>query len=392
MNILAPRRVHPPIERSFMILALIVFFCSYYLVVAGLMAGWKGSVKERKRGLIVDDNMISVIIPARNEEECIGILLMDLQRQEYRDFEVIVVDDHSDDGTMQMVLAAVKPGQNIKVITSSGTGKKLALTTGIRAAQGKIIVTTDSDCRVSPAWLAIINQNFQDQKTNMVLGCVKMEENNTFLGSLQVMEFSSLIGSGIATLFFGFPTLCNGANLAFRKDVFDAVGGYSDNFHIPSGDDEFLLQKVFKKYPTGVHFMGTSGAVVRTKPQRTGKDFINQRIRWAGKWRYNRTVSKTLLAIYIFLFQLVTILLPVLVLNGWLSFPVAVGLWGAKVFVEFLFLWSVSRSLKSKWNWPSFTMLQLLYPFYVVLVGVFCNFRSFTWKERRLRSGKEKTG
>lgn len=371
---------------------LICFFGSYYCITIGLLIGWEKSVRRKPIDATDKKYDISVIVPARNEARSIGSLLQDLAQQHYKNFEVIIVDDHSTDSTLQVVAGAIDQDNRVRVISNSGAGKKTALTTGIAVATGTIIVTTDADCRVRHDWLMTISQNFQDQRIKMLVGPVRIEGDGTLFSAIQAMEFSSLIGSGVATLYFGIPTMCNGANLAFKKEAFVNVNGYADSLHIPSGDDEFLLKKIHKKYPAGVHFMGLGDAVVSTNPQTNWKNLLHQRIRWAGKWRQHPTIQKTLLAVYIFLFQLLTIALPAFVLTGWLPALVVLSLWAIKILVELLFLSRITISLQDKWNWPSFILLQLLYPFYVVVVGLFCNFLPFTWKERRLHSGKEKTG
>jgi len=374
-----------------MIFFLTVFFASYYVLTLWLWVGWMLSTKRMSSPSATENSLISVIVPVRNEQHNIAALLHDLKHQTYVNFEIVVVDDHSTDSTPSVITKAIDSDGRFQVVKNAGSGKKRALSTGITEAKGTVIVTTDGDCRVPPDWLCHVNEGFQNESVKMLVGPVKIEGEGLFAG-MQTIEFSSLIGSGVATLFFGIPTMCNGANLAFRRTAYNDVNGYDDNLHIASGDDEFLMKKIFARYHTGVKFMGLSGTIVSTKPQPNGSSFLQQRIRWAGKWRYDPTPQKVALALYIFLFQFVTMLLPFLAMADFLPWQWALGLWLAKVVLEFLFLYTVARAMKIDWRWKAFVLLQILYPCYVVLVGFACNLQTYTWKERRLAPGKEKTG
>lgn len=326
--------------------------------------------------------MISVVIPVRNEEKSIPNLITKLQAQNYPLFEVIIVDDNSNDGTNKVAKADAR----FKIINSSGQGKKAALATGIAEAGGKIIVTTDADCSVTIGWLKAIADSFCNDTLKLAFGGVRIQESNSFFSHCQVIEFTGLIGSGAATLMLGFPSMCNGANLAFRKEIYEEVGGYADNLHIPSGDDEFLLRKVYKKYPGGVAFINSLDSVVSTTPQLSLSDFLNQRIRWAGKWRYHNTFFSKLLALVIFIFQLTSILTVIYGLVGMLSLRATLVLWGIKFVIEYIYLKKVSLFLGSSWRWLPFMLLQIVYPFYVVCIGLISNFMPFVWKGRRLKS------
>lgn len=327
---------------------------------------------------------ISVVVAARNEEKNIEALLHDLSRQRYASYEVIIVDDHSHDNTLQRAQYVTKEYTSFSIISSTHTGKKLALTEGVKHAQGSIIVTTDADCRVPAHWLSAIAIYFQQPEVKMVFGGVRMEQKN-FFDDLQAIEFGSLIGSAAATAAMGYPTMCNGANIAYRKAVFEEVNGYSGNTHVSSGDDEFLMRKIKALYPTGIYFVNDEQAVVTTQPNETVGAFIRQRLRWAGKWRHNTSVYTTLLAVYIFLIQAITLVCWTLLFfyDGRLQVTALLFL-TVKTLTEFLFLRSVCRFLRCRWNGLAFITLQFIYPFYVTGIGLFAHFIPQQWKGRPL--------
>jgi biofilm PGA synthesis N-glycosyltransferase PgaC len=137
-----------------MVLVTIIGFACYFMLLGVLIMGWNRGIKHNPI-LKAEKNthFISVIIPARNEENNIGRLLSDLEIQDHSDFEVIVVNDHSEDKTIHLIRDATVRNPRLKVINNVGDGKKAALTSGIKAAKGSIIVTTDADCRISREWL-----------------------------------------------------------------------------------------------------------------------------------------------------------------------------------------------------------------------------------------------
>src|SRR5690349_19209623 len=255
-------------------------FVVYFLFLIMMLAGWKRAMNVPEAEFPPKDLMISVVVPVRNEELTISNLLSHLSLQEYRNFEIIIVNDDSEDETLWMVNQAQL--RNLTVIHNPGKGKKAAITAGVRAARGSIVVTTDADCTVSTQWLTNMRVPFRDQEVMMAFGGVRMEGSGSFFDSLQAMEFAGLIGVGASTAALGAPTMCNGANLAFRKKVFGEVKGFEDNLSIPSGDDEFLMRKIHSLYPDGIRFVHAADAVVTTRTQPDREALLNQRVRWAS--------------------------------------------------------------------------------------------------------------
>lgn len=354
-----------------------IFIC-YFLLLMMLLVGWKKAMSVPLGEPTGKEPLISVIIPVRNEEMTISKILGNLIAQEYKNFEVIIVNDDSEDETLWM--ASQCDLKNINIIHNKGVGKKAAIASGVAAARGSIIVTTDADCSVSPAWLKVIRAQFRDPKTMFAFGGVRMEGESGFFDALQAMEFASLIGVGASTAALRAPTMSNGANLAFRKKVFGEVKGYQGNVQIPSGDDEFLMRKVRAVYPGGIRFINHPDAIVTTRTQPTPEAFFNQRIRWASKWRYNSSRDTKALAVAVALFQVAFIANWVLVFTPLILqslFFIVV-----KMILEAAILLQVCRFLRTRWNWLAFFSLQVVYPFYVIGVAAASFFRPFEWKHR----------
>ena len=380
-------RVYKFLKLQTMTVVIVSIFLLYILLLIVLVIGWYCAIllKPDRSQALVDEPLVSIIIAARNEESGIGHLLDDLSKQHYEHFQVIIVDDHSSDRTKEIARQFAEINYRFSLLEGEAEGKKQALTQGIRAAEGTIIITTDADCRVPENWINGLRHYFRDDAIKMVFGGVGMP-GKSFFSKLQSLEFLSLIGTGAATAALNLPTMCNGANLAFRKRVFEEVGGYSGNLHIPSGDDEFLMRKILTQYPAGVTFAADPFAVVTTSPSRNLTDFIHQRIRWAGKWKLNASFFSKALALFTLCFQAALIVFPFFVLRHMVNPMVAAYLCLGKVGLEILFLRSVSHFLRISWSWPAFMVLQVIYPLYVVIIGIISNFSSFEWKGRKSKA------
>jgi cellulose synthase/poly-beta-1,6-N-acetylglucosamine synthase-like glycosyltransferase len=218
----------------------------------------------------------------------------------------------------------------------------------------------------------------------MVIGAVRIKPTHSFFSKLQVIEFNSLIGSAAATLTLGFPTMCNGANLAYRKTTFVEVNGFDGNAHIASGDDEFLMRKVVKKFGAkSLRFLKDSNAVVATNPQEAFKDFLTQRIRWASKWRHNSDDFTVVLSIFVLSFQFSWLIaIGSLFFQPWNNTILALVV--VKVLTEGFLLFTISRFMRQKFYWDAFFVLQIVYPLYVIVVGIFSNVFRVSWKGRSI--------
>jgi cellulose synthase/poly-beta-1,6-N-acetylglucosamine synthase-like glycosyltransferase len=368
-----------------MVYVFILLFLIYFLLLTLLIAGWKKiTFSEVSSGTKIDP-LLSIIIPARNEGKNIQSLLTDIQNQTYKNFEVIVVNDSSTDNTWESVDIFVHADARFRLIDSLEHGKKKALTIGVQESHGEIVVTTDADCRVQSDWLKGLASYFQQENTKMVFGGVRIQP-TTFFSELQAHEFVSLIGTAASTLALGVPTMCNGANLAYRKSVFEETGGYTNNFHIASGDDEFLMHNIFHRYPNGVRFVAGQSTVVLTSAAASLREFLHQRIRWAGKWRFKSTLTNAILAVFILSFHFSVLFLPLAAVFRWIDPLLATLLFSIKITLEWIFLKDVAGFLKVSWKPSVFFILQVIYPFYAVFVGLTSTFFPFEWKGRKLKS------
>ncbi len=371
-----------------MLTAILIGIVLYSLIVFLLLRAWL-KINQQKDRKILNIKKISVVVPVRNEEENIENLLNDLINQNYPDddYEIIVVDDDSDDDTMTIVNRKKLETSNLESIklaakkNFNGSFKKVAISTAIKHAHGDIIACTDGDCRLSENWLSSINQAFNETKSDMILGPVILNGQKTIQKFVSV-EFSILHSIGVSSLALGIPTFCNGANLAYRKYTFKEVNGYDGNLHLPSGDDEFLMHKIFAKNPDKVHFNKSIEAVASSKAPATWNELINQRIRWASKWPYYENKTSIFLAVITFFFFLSNALLIVLFLAGIIEFKLLLIFFGTKLIVDGIYYKKISKFFRKKTLTDKLIVLEFIYPFFVIFLGFASIFGKYKWKGR----------
>ncbi len=296
---------------------MIFVYCFIGLFITGiyvLVTFLTGFFLSKKESFILDFNFIpvdfiSVLIPARNEEDNIEKCLNSILNQEYPNhlFEVIVVDDFSTDQTTLVVENLKFRYSNLKLIKLSESGlragKKAAIETGVKNAKGSIIITSDADCLVQPQWLLAYSQFFKNTACEMACGPVALNFNkNNFFQKWQSLEFSALIAFTEAFIDWEIPVMCNGANLAYKKDSFLKVKGYSSNIEIASGDDVFLMMKFQKHFSAKkIRFIKNPQVLVTTSAVTSLSKFIQQRKRWAGKSIYLKNTTAILLGLLVLL-------------------------------------------------------------------------------------------
>ncbi len=370
----------------------LVVFSLYFMGLMALLAGWIRADQPASAIQLTfgqPRQKITVIVPFRNEINTIHNLIDDLRRQDSPEgtFEAIFVDDHSIDGSFERVskLISNTPGFLCIQLPEGQNGKKRAISYAVGMAGGKIILSTDADCRVPRAWVRSMQDRFNDPSVKMVIGGVRVAGGGTFFSELQSVEFCSLIGAAAATASFGIPILCNAASLGYHRNAFVEVDGYEGNFTVASGDDEFLLSKIRVRFPGSIVFLSDPQAVVETGAAHTVRAFMNQRLRWAGKWRFNPSVIAQLTAVAVLASQMLLVfawfVLPWIERDTITDIIIVAGT-VSKLVVDYIFLSRVAEFLAVRIRLSAFAGLQLLYPFYVIFVGLTSLIIVPQWKGR----------
>jgi cellulose synthase/poly-beta-1,6-N-acetylglucosamine synthase-like glycosyltransferase len=334
---------------------------------------------------------ISIIIPFRNESKNILASLKSIEEQTYSKslYEVIYIDDDSEDDSYEKLNETYK-SSNIKIYKipkgfSPNSHKKRAIKFGVSKASGEVIVGTDADCIHNPNWLVTLMSRFSEN-TGFVSGPVAFIERGGIFFQMQNLEFAGLVLVGAGLIGIKKPTLCNGANLAYKKKSFEKVCGFEENIELSSGDDEFLMQKIARETNEDVKFCFDKNAVVKTSANLGLKEFYHQRQRWASKSLYYKNTGLVLTISLLFLFFLS---LPVQVLFGffisWYFFLSAFIILCIKFILEFVILKEGEKFLVPKINLGVFLFAQLLHIPYILISAVGGAMGNYVWKDRKIK-------
>jgi len=371
-------------------------FAVYAILIENYRRSWKAMplyIPDEKI-MATTTTKIAIIIPVRNEENNIKILLDALSLQSYpkNQYQVIVVDDHSTDGTRDLINSLNYEKMELRLLNLADYAndpkiiahKKLAIETAIGVANAMLIVTTDADCRPRPDWLQTIAVFHASTHAKLIAAPVKINVTNRFLSIFQTLDFITLQGITGAAVSQKIHSMCNGANLAYEKAAFEEVGGFKGIDQIPSGDDMFLMHKIFKKYPDQVFFLKNKDAVVLTQSETSWAGFINQRVRWASKAdKYDdKGIFWALLLVYTFNF----LFLILFVAGFWQtqSWLWLITLLLLKTVVEFPFVKSAALFFEQQNLLRYFPFLQPLHILYTIVIGWLGKFGSYKWKGRKI--------
>jgi cellulose synthase/poly-beta-1,6-N-acetylglucosamine synthase-like glycosyltransferase len=368
----------------------IVILAVYIALIISITMGWR-KLKTFKSADILPVTKVSVIVAVRNEALNVGTLLDNLLHQDYSPllYEIIIVDDHSADQTSLFVNEIIEQQTDtnrLKLIMlgeSDSFGKKNAITQGILASNGELIIFTDADCTSGKQWISTLAAYYEKYKPHMILGPVRMTDGGSFFGKLQSLEFISLISSAAGSCGSGFPLLANGANIAFTRMAFDSCGGFASNMHYPSGDDMFLLMSIKKKFGAGaIRFLRADLAIVDTPPTSGLKPFIQQRKRWVSKSRAYTDPLLIATSLVVFLTNVLLLTSAALAIFSPGYRLLFFVLYLVKLAVDFPLMLSFSRferSTRLLWLFPLMEMLNAIYTFYIGIAG---NFGKYEWKGR----------
>ncbi len=374
-----------------MIVSIIIWFVfgitMTYLIIIGIMTlGWYMILSiSTSDNYSPGDVKVSILIAMRNEEDNIENLIKHIAKQDYsqNSYDVILVDDHSTDNTREVTekLLTMYPELNINLISATGEGKKAAISDGVAFSDSELIVTTDSDCIMGHNWLSTIVEHYLSTGSYLMLGPVVYNKEKSFLQKLFSVEFASLVASGAGSMGAGLPLMGNGANLIFRREVYNKCKPEISKF--ASGDDVFLLHEVAKRFGAkSISFIKNEAAIVSTKAPVSFRAFLKQRIRWGSKAKGYRMLWPVIVSLSIFLFNLVLCIIFVSGLYySWLL-PVFLLLIITKYVVDIPLVFNYLTFSKRSGLKPLLLILEFIYPFYIVLTAVLALFMKFEWKGR----------
>ncbi len=273
---------------------------------------------------------VSVIICAKDEGENLKKYLPSVLTQNYSDYEVIVVNDCSEDNTAEILEEFEKKYPRLRTTAIKKDakfthGKKLALTIGIKAAKNEWLLMTDADCEPeSPEWISSMQKNFTSD-TSVVLGYGGYFQGKGLLNNYIRNDALSVAIQYLSFTMRGLPYMGVGRNLAYRRSVFFDNKGFSSHAKLASGDDDLFVNQVANKNNTKIEISRES--FTHTEAKKSFPEWAKQKRRHLTTGKYYNSKTKWLLGGELFSRVFFYIGFLILIIN--LSYPVLV----ASVFV-----------------------------------------------------------
>jgi len=387
---------------TILFLLTILLFVAYVVLLVYYRRAWQGI--PAVPSLAQPETAVTIIIPARNEEDNIGHCLQAILNQQYPRhlLQIIVADDFSTDSTAEIVHNFA--GQHVQLLRLAdhvtdrlNSYKKKAIELAVEQATGTLIVTTDADCTMPPLWLATLVTVYQQQRPAFIAAPVVINCSNRPIEIFQALDFMTLQGITGASVYKRVHTMCNGANMAYERSVFYEVGGFAQIDHIASGDDMLLMHKIYERYPQRVLFVKSKEAIVQTAPVSTLSAFLNQRIRWASKADKYDDKRIFWVLVLVYLLNVMMLVLPIVALCCPVQYPLPntqyllsgfqswLLLLLFKTCIELYFLYPVARFFNKTALLWYFPLAQPFHIVYTVVAGWLGKFGSYQWKGRKVK-------
>lgn len=354
---------------EYLFIAFIVIFCIqfiYYIFIFGSFSFSKKKPTKNNFNLPV-----SVIICAKNEAKNLTEILPVFVTQNYKNFELVLINDRSRDQTLKVMERFKKDSSiSIKIVDVAVNeqfwgSKKYALTLGIKAASYEHLLFTDADCiPVSENWISEMVSNFSNEH-QIVLGFGAYKKiKKSWLNKL--IRFESLL---TAIQYFsyakiGIPYMGVGRNLAYTKTTFFKVNGFANHMHVKSGDDDLFINQVATKQNTAISY--SQDSITESFPKTTFKDWIQQKRRHISTASLYKPVHKFLLGLF-FSSQLLFWILGIIVLSFLYNWQIVAGL----IFTRILFLYLVIGYSAKKLNERDLILFIPFFEIFLILIQMF---------------------
>ncbi len=366
-----------------MILIFIVAILLYSLFLTILV--WQ-FVKEPNYITNTQSNIsVNVIVAFKNEEDNIKNLINNLKHQTYdkNNIKYILINDNSTDNSLRIAENETKNYQQFIILNLKNTsGKKQALKYGLSYAENELIIHTDADVVLNKNWINTIANYYTKTNFKLAIAPVLYTNEANIFEKLQSLEIVNIAGITAGSTLQKMPLMANGANLVYTNNLIPTFIESINNK--ASGDDMFFLEKVKSKYANDIKYIKSIDAIVYTYAEKNITDFISQRIRWIGKsssFKNPLIIIVGLLTSLINIFSVFGIIL--ILIEPKFSF----------VYLMFILIKFITEAISSIIYSKYFNKVNLIYlipilfiiyPFYVVIIGIASFFISPKWKNTNI--------
>ncbi len=312
-----------------------------------------------------------MIVCAHDEEGNLKELIPALLSQDHPEFEVIIVDDRSNDSTFDFLLAETAKDHRLRMVHVNRTplhanSKKYALTLGIKAARFEWLLLTDADCRPDGnTWISAMSSRFESA-THFVLGYSPYEKTKGLLNAF--IRFDTLVTAiqYVSFAILGNPYMGVGRNLAYRRSRFLEVKGFNNILGITGGDDDLFVNLHAKGGNTAVCV--DRAAQTHSKPKTSLKKFLNQKLRHLSVGRHYRFGHRLLLGLFIISWLGVWLVGLPLLISG--DYYMGGGLIIFRVILVIITVHLAARRFGQAFELWLVPLLDFIYVFYYLVTGL----------------------
>lgn len=333
---------------------------------------------------------VTIVVSMHNEEKNVAACLDRLVTQNYpqNKQEILIVNDRSTDETEVIINKYLSQYHFIRLISideikNDFAPKKYAIDQAVHSAQGELILLTDADGRPTSQWVKKIVSLFSDE-IGMVIGYAPYNTENpvkSFLNRLLSVEYLSHAAVAAASCGLGYPVTCVGTNMAYRKIVYEQLGGFGIYKNLHTGDDDLFLQRVRDETSWNITYATDRQSHVYNAPPDHWQTFFQQRIRYASKgFKYPPLVIAILILFYFL--NLLLLFSPLTLIAGSQYLVQFLAVIFLKTVTDYNFINAAASVLDDTRDRVIFPIASILHSPYVVFFGLIAQFKRFLWGSR----------
>ena len=305
-----------------------------------------------KKNKYIENNFpVSVLICAKNEAENLKEFLPSIAKQQYSNFEIVLINDASSDDTLEVMESFKEKHSNIKIVNVENNeafwgSKKYALTLGIKASSNDYLLLTDADCTPkSDQWISSMSADFSEKKTFVLGYGAYKKKKYSILNAL--IRFETLL---TAIQYFSYAKVGNpymgvGRNLAYHKTEFFNVNGFMSHMKIRSGDDDLFINQVATKKNTSIEFSEESHTL--SNPSQTFSEWFKQKRRHVSTANYYKGKDQFFLGLF-YLSQILFWTLFIILISFLFKWELVLIIFGTRILVQYLVYGFSAKKLKEQ--------------------------------------------
>jgi cellulose synthase/poly-beta-1,6-N-acetylglucosamine synthase-like glycosyltransferase len=333
---------------------------------------------------------VTVMIAAHNEFQNLKVLIPKLFEQDYKIFDVMIVDDRSTDRTKKLLgeMMAIYPrlrSVTIKYTPSHVTSKKFALTLGIKVAKHDVILLTDADCIPdTDQWIRKMTAPIREDEKTFSIGFSGYEQKSGFLNNW--IQFETLL-TALFYMSFGLwkkPFMAVGRNLCYRKSFFMEVKAFKGLWHIQGGDDDLFVNQFATGRNTSIVL--DPKANTTSTPKENLKEYLNQKKRHLHAGKYYAKEDKQKIGFYSFSHALfwiggIGLLINLGIAEKWEHFLVLFGIILLRSILVSVIFRMASKKIQGSNTSKKVWLLDFLYLGYFWILGTISHqSKDIQWK------------